>query len=197
MSPPTNLISRSKHGSNEIFGVVAPGTCMSKVSEYIASHKSLLTRERYYAHDPESRRLPIFLVPTRQFQDFLAEANSDLDTHLSIPTGNHGDRFKVRFKGVLQPQSLGCIRNAEEFEQQKHYLLPLIKEDFDAETLQLFNQKIENIYLSFKPSKKKPETKYWNQLARRKSWSRAIKRVQRYLGLRQRVTQEILNGMYL
>lgn len=155
----------------------------------------MLTGGRYYACDPTSRRKPIYLVPTVQFQEFLEDANTALKTKLAIPDGNRGEKLQVVFEGFPRPHFLGSVRSQEDFENLKRYALPSDSNP-DTESTRIFNQKLEEIYQSFKPAKKRPEVRYWNQVARRKNWSRTIKRVQRYLGLRQRVTLAEIKGTH-
>ncbi|KAI1854809.1 hypothetical protein JX266_000927 [Neoarthrinium moseri] len=152
--------------------------------------------EMYYIHDPYMRRDPLILVPTTQLEDFLTAANSELHTNLAIPGGENGERFNVTFGGSPRPRFMGHASSDETYRELKDRLGNSMDDTrgIDAKSLQFFKDTIDGIYNSFKPSKKNPANQHLKMVNRQKSHGQVIKRVQRYLGLRQRTAYAAFSG---
>ncbi|TAQ85877.1 hypothetical protein B7494_g5779 [Chlorociboria aeruginascens] len=152
----------------------------------------------FYLHrltaDPNQQ--PIVLVPTSQFEYFLSTINSKLDTYLSIPSGGASGGFKVSFKldGAPHPRYLGRSTNRVEAEELRVGIPPrdyrpagelAESEDLSEKALIAFKAKIELITKAQKGKKlANKEKQKTERVAKQQSWNHAIKRVQRYLGIR-------------
>jgi hypothetical protein len=164
--------------------------------------KAVLITSRFYLHDPYSRRDPLILVPTAEFEEFLNIANSHMRTNISIPGGTIAENFSLTFGefGNPRPRFAGRINNDVAYKSLKDTLLGAPQDNvgmLDFGALEFFKEQMDMIYNSFKPpnSKKNPEVQYMNRLLRQKDWGRTTKRVQRYLGLRQQAAYANMSGM--
>ena len=74
--------------------------------------------------DPNQQ--PLILVPTKQFEHFLATINRSLNTNLTIPTGGANDAFQVIFEndGTPQPRYLGRSTDREMADNLKDNVPP-------------------------------------------------------------------------
>ncbi|KAI0128856.1 hypothetical protein BJ170DRAFT_732548 [Xylariales sp. AK1849] len=157
----------------------------------------VLTGNRFYIHDPHFRRDPLILVPSEQFEQFLDLTNLKLLTKLCIPGGFPNETFYVTFAEYPYPRFMGQVSDGNAFQTMKGRLGSHVQEDWsklDAKSAQRFKDKMDGIYYSFKPAKakKNPELQRLKQMFKQKDWGRIMKRVQRYLGLRQRNAFKIL-----
>ncbi|KAK6863956.1 hypothetical protein PG995_000484, partial [Apiospora arundinis] len=145
---------------------------------------------RFYIHDPCSKRAPLLLVPTADFEEFLHGANQELRTLLAIPNGSNSENFNLGFDGCPRPQFAGKVET-----EDAYYALQtkLAQSNHDYSYLQpaalgFFKQEMDNIYESVKrpKMKKDPAAQRAKMIAKQKGFSQTTKRVQRYLGLRTR-----------
>jgi hypothetical protein len=149
-----------------------------------------MTCVRYFICDPDKRREPLIFVPTAQLAQLLRNINSELGLNLKIPENKPGELFEIRFENFPYPRFLGKVQNEQTYHEFKR-ALGSWREDLSelkVEGMRLFKEKINRIYDSIKPptSKKNDEGRRLKMITRQKGWSQTIKRVQRYLGLRQR-----------
>ncbi|KAI0391506.1 hypothetical protein F5Y17DRAFT_478627 [Xylariaceae sp. FL0594] len=149
-------------------------------------------------HDPLTARDPLLLVPTTQFKQYLGIVNSRLQKVLSIPGGGARGRFFLSF-GELdtpRPRYLGRVNSLETLDAIKKTASVLQPPDlgrFPSASSEFFREKMEKIYNMLKTRTKKDEEKLKEKrLARQKGYSRMLKRVQRYLGLRQAISHASL-----
>jgi hypothetical protein len=152
---------------------------------------------RFYMHDPYSRREPLILVPTVQFEQFLSTANANLHTHLCIPGGANEEKFIVARFNAPFPRFAGRVSDEAAYKSLKDTLIGAPWDDLlklDKKSLNDFKEQMDRVYDSFKSSKSKskknPEIQRMKQVLKQKDWGRITKRVQRYLGLRQRSAYE-------
>lgn len=151
----------------------------------------------YYIYVPHSMKDPtsLILVPTYQFENHLEHINAQLNTNLCIPEGRNAAKFTVSFGlgGSPVPRFLGRSSTAASLDALKksvpafnpadniNGLPPQIQEDFMS--------LLARIQASTKKDLKKKKEK--NRLTRYQDhiqWGRSIKRVQRYMGLREKAT---------
>lgn len=140
---------------------------------------------------------PIILVLTRHFNHFLAKINSFLQTKLIIPAGAKG-AFELRFAthdGTPRPRYMGHAKNKDEADKLKNNIPPShFKIEGEPEhigrpsaaSLQAFREKI-GLLVQSRTGKKnsKTEKKKRERISKFQDWNNSIKRVQRYLGIRQ------------
>ncbi|KAI0143541.1 hypothetical protein GGR57DRAFT_518358 [Xylariaceae sp. FL1272] len=170
-------------------------TNQKKVHDYFRD--TLLTGciwDIFVQHDPAPARNPLLLVPTYQFEQYLETFNKKFQKHLSIPQGNAKDGFFLTFgeSDTPRPRYLGRVESAEAFDDLKLLILTMSSADLSGLSpacLQTYKDKMNKIYASLKgdPDKlaRKVEKQAQKKAEKYKSWSRMVKRVQQYLGLRQ------------
>ncbi|KAL2128041.1 hypothetical protein VTI74DRAFT_9788 [Chaetomium olivicolor] len=138
----------------------------------------------------------VVFVPTYQFQHLLDIINAKLETSLTIPDGKNEDRFKMTFGlgNTPRPRFLGRTHGLTSFRELcKSIPEPHPDDNLDKAT-QLGREEFERQLLRTRGGRNKTKKSEKNRMKRMKShqeWGRSIKRVQRYLGLRGR----ILNGV--
>ncbi|KAI1074340.1 hypothetical protein F5B20DRAFT_586356 [Whalleya microplaca] len=148
----------------------------------------------FYLLDPGPKsRDPLLLVPSVQFEQYLDMASSELRIKLSIPRGKAREKFFVQFgdDNTPLPRFLGSVSNIDSFESLKLQISNLPKDNLTRLTssaLHNYRDKIDKVYDSFKSAKSKrdAEAARLKRVERQKGYSRMVKRVQRYLGLRGR-----------
>jgi hypothetical protein len=164
-------------------------------SEYIAK-----TNRSFYLADPgPTGRDALLLVPSFQFKQFLSLANSQLGTKLSIPGGVGQAQFLLTFTGVPLPRFLGQTNNGDTLNHFKSLISSLPRYDvanMPAATLKVFKDMMDKAYGSFKPNKSL-EIRDQKRVQRQKNLGRMTKRVQRYLGLRERAAYKSCSGMHI
>ncbi|CAD6442831.1 d7b7b35d-8a93-49ab-8a4f-0ef94b5017f3 [Sclerotinia trifoliorum] len=150
-----------------------------------------------YRLKEESNQSPIFLVPTKQVEYFLAVINRSLGINLTIPSGSKG-AFEAVFNndGTPYPRYLGRALNknmADELRENvppRYYKLdgePPITEPPVDTSFEAFRAKIAAMNLTAKNKKaQNKERQKVERFAKQRSWRGSTKRVQRYLGLRKR-----------
>ncbi|KAL2074789.1 hypothetical protein VTL71DRAFT_8568 [Oculimacula yallundae] len=146
---------------------------------------------------------PILLVPTRQVTSFLQRINSKLDTALAVPTGGANGSFQVTFTndGTPQPRYLGFSINSEMAESLRNNVPPhYFKLDGEPgavgtpsdRSLAAFRTKIALMTQAQKGKKMvNKEKQKKDRIEKQQAWSHSVKRVQRYLGLRESTTGRI------
>ncbi|KAL2022330.1 hypothetical protein VTK56DRAFT_5728 [Thermocarpiscus australiensis] len=146
----------------------------------------------YYIHRPaDTRGKPVVFVPTHQFQHLLDIVNAKLATQLTIPPGKNEERFNMSFGlgNTPRPRFLGRSDSPECFKTLcKGIPKPKADDDLKRAT-HLGREEFLRLLSTVDAAKKdtaKSRKKHWNRVRARKAWGRSIKRVQRYLGLRQR-----------
>ncbi|KHJ34834.1 putative qde-2-interacting protein [Erysiphe necator] len=138
---------------------------------------------------------PLILVTTRQFIHFLAKINKHFKTKLAIPDGANG-AFEVLFggEGTPRPRYLGQA-NSKLAMENLIYKVPSwrFKLDGEPEMAQVLTDEtyeifLNNVALAQQKQPKKAVAKekvIKSRIHNQKSWRQTVKRVQRYLGLRQ------------
>ncbi|KAG9232571.1 hypothetical protein BJ875DRAFT_74788 [Amylocarpus encephaloides] len=138
---------------------------------------------------------PLILVPTEQFVGFLRLINQGLLINLRIPSGSshfaicfdsHSTPFPRYLGRASDPTKAATLRLEV---PPAYYKLPGEPATVEPteEEVAAFKAKIElmNSALQANKKKHKGETRK-NQLKKRKEWGDSIKRVQRYMGLREK-----------
>ncbi|KAH6654351.1 hypothetical protein BKA67DRAFT_658655 [Truncatella angustata] len=149
--------------------------------------------DMFYIHDPYERRDPLILVPTAQFSQLLQEINTELGFSLRIPAkSRNGDIFEIYFGESPRPRFMGKVKDENVYRNAKETLGAILDDlsTLNAGRLHQFKEKMDKIYDSVKSSKSKkdPEKQRLKVINRQKGFGQAIKRVQRYIGLRQRLS---------
>lgn len=139
----------------------------------------------------------ILFVLTSQFEKFLSEINEKLGTTLATPSGEIGMAFKMKFPndGTKSPRYLGEINDKAMADQLKTAIPPqTYKPDRaqrpviipDDRSIEAFRGKIQILLTLEKKKKENVKAKKQKDKAeKQKSWGERVKRVQRYLGLRE------------
>lgn len=141
----------------------------------------------------------VLMVPTRQFQNFLDRLNKTLSIQLAIPPGANAEKFAVIF-GQMQtpiPRFLGHASNLAAFNRLTKSVPPLDPVDaifeipkMKPQAREMFVRKVNGLshkYDKTADRKNKTEKNRQNRLHDRRAWGQQIKRVQRYLGIREKI----------
>jgi hypothetical protein len=153
----------------------------------------------YYIYDPAgSKDRCILFVPTYQLEHMLNGLNAELGTELKIPTQQKTwDKFNITFGtgGSPVPRFLGRSTCYEELEALQKNNPPYNSEDdltrISTTAQQEFVDLLAQVRISSSrdaKNSKKSEKKRVKRIQDRRSWGKSVKRVQRYLGIRRRVT---------
>ncbi|KAL2277666.1 hypothetical protein FJTKL_15259 [Diaporthe vaccinii] len=152
----------------------------------------------FYLFEPDERvEDPILLVPTRQLCALLRRINRQLKISLTIPGGGNEKKFYTRF-GILDtpvPRYLGRTDDAASYKKLLRVVpqpeaeddltgLTQIQRDEFAEIVKKTRESWQGSGKGKGKSKKRAVQRYED----RKGWGRTTKRVQRYLGLREKAT---------
>ena len=145
----------------------------------------------------DCNQTPIILVPTRQFETFLKIVSQKLKIQLAIPSGGGVSAFEITFDNddTPRPRYLGKSTDRE-MADNLHSTVPphWFKHRTEAATtvapsdrsLAAFKAKMDLIAQAQKGKKTfTAEKKKGERIAKQRSWNHSVKRVQRYLGLRQ------------
>ncbi|KAI3336696.1 hypothetical protein HD806DRAFT_14873 [Xylariaceae sp. AK1471] len=138
-------------------------------------------------------RGPLLLIPTIQFEQYLNVTNHQLGGELSIPRGSARERFFLTFGewDTPRPRFLGRADSASALDVLKALVHTLPADNLShlsPACYQMYRDKMDKIYASLVKSKKDPEAARKKRMQRQKDWGRMLKRVQRYLGLRQTIS---------
>ncbi|TGJ87722.1 hypothetical protein E0Z10_g1038 [Xylaria hypoxylon] len=151
--------------------------------------------------DPTAKHGPLLLIPTIQFEQFLNIANHQLDGELAIPQGRAGELFSLTFGewDTPRPRFLGRANSASAVDSLRERAHTLPADDLSHLTpscYQMYQDKIDEIYSSLKIGKKsnKLEAAKNKRVQKKKDSGRMLKRVQRYLGLRQAISHVSSNS---
>lgn len=152
----------------------------------------------FYLFEPDERvEDPILLVPTRQLCALLRRINRQLKISLTIPGGGNEKKFYTRF-GILDtpvPRYLGRTDDVASYKKLLRVVpqpeaeddltgLTQIQRDEFAEIVKKTRESWQGSGKGKGKSKKRAVQRYED----RKGWGRTTKRVQRYLGLREKAT---------
>lgn len=150
----------------------------------------------FYLYEPDERvQDPILLVPTRQLCALLRRINGKLNIKLTIPGGGNEVKFYTRF-GILDTPVPRYLGRTGDFASYKNLLnvvpqpeaeddltgLTQIQRDEFAEIV----KKVKESWQGSGKGKCKSKRKSQKRFDERKDWGRTTKRVQRYLGLREK-----------
>ncbi|GAW22221.1 hypothetical protein ANO14919_117570 [Xylariales sp. No.14919] len=145
--------------------------------------------------DPTATHGPLLLVPTIQFELFLNIANHQLGGNLTIPKGSTGERFSLTFGewDTPLPRFLGRADSASAVDALKARSHMLPADDLShlaPSCYQRYRDKMDEINTSLRSAKRrrKLEVSKKKRIQRNKDSGRMLKRVQRYLGLRQAIS---------
>lgn len=130
----------------------------------------------------------MLLLPTIQFTGFLGSVNEMLATDLSIPKGAPGNKFHVTFEEfpLIVIMSLGRLAAKDAPGMAlKHAKSDAAPKLTDPSLIKLLSEKSRKIHNSLR-NRKDPEASKKKRTARQTDMGRLMKRVQRYLGLRER-----------
>lgn len=151
----------------------------------------------FYLFEPDEKNEdPILLVPTRQLSALLRRINRQLKINLTIPGGGNEKKFYTRFGTLGTPVPRYLCRTGDS--ASYNGLLadtPQPEAEDDLTGLTQFQQDefaeiVKNVKESCQGSgkgkgkRRRAEKRYDD----RKQWGRATKRVQRYLGLREKAS---------
>jgi hypothetical protein len=166
--------------------------------ESTAIHKNQVWDFFYLYNPQETSRKSVLFVPTYQFERLLDFVNAELsDTNLTIPTGVNTEKFCMRF-GLGQtprPRFLGRSTDVQSFEDLNKMIPSMDKADkldgVSSAALDDFLERLNMIHRASGKSKNKSARNQVKRVQDRKAWGKSLKRAQRYLGLRQRVTSPL------
>ncbi|GAP87747.1 putative qde-2-interacting protein [Rosellinia necatrix] len=141
---------------------------------------------------PTGTKDPLLLVPTIQFEQYLNIATHQLSGVFTIPRGTAGGKFTLSFGewDAPRPRFLGRTNSTCSIDVLKEHARTLPADNLGHLTpacYQMYHDKMEKIYRSLEPtrSKEKSAAAMSRRIQKRKDSGRMIKRLQRYLGLRQ------------
>lgn len=153
----------------------------------------------FYLFEPDERvENPILFVPTRQLDALLRRINKRHKTLLTIPGGGNEVKFHRRFGGLGTPRPRYLGRASDTASYKKLLaVMPLPEPEDDlAKLTQLQRDEFEELVKKCKESwqggsgkgKNRKKKKAVERLENRKDWGHQTKRVQRYLGLREKTS---------
>ncbi len=140
------------------------------------------------------------MVPTYQFQHLLDVVNAKLETQLTIPPGRNQERFMMSFGlgNSPRPRFLGRCNSLESFKSLcKGIPEPHSDDDLTKATklgLKEFRQLLRRSRADRKKGKRSDRNR-GKRIRAHQTWGRSVKRVQRYLGLRGKVTTAEPSGV--
>ncbi|KAI1116002.1 hypothetical protein F5Y14DRAFT_97950 [Nemania sp. NC0429] len=157
-------------------------------------------------HDATATRNPLLLVPTSQLERYLDNANHQLDMQFAIPHGSAGDKFSLTFGewDTPRPRFLGRANDASAINALKARAHELPTPDLThlaPERYRMYCDKLDKIYGLLGMARSRGNRgggggraraggKRWEKrVQRQKDYGRMLKRAQRYLGLREAISQ--------
>jgi len=129
------------------------------------------------------------MVPTYQFQHFLAIVNAKLETQFTVPPGKNKERYMMSFGtgNSPRPRFLGRSNDLASFQSFcKAIPEPHPEDDLSKATmagLEEFRQLLNKSRADRKRVKRSDRNRM-KRFQAHKAWGRSVKRAQRYLGLR-------------
>ena len=148
----------------------------------------------FYIHRPaEPYKEPHLFVPTYQFEHLLDVVNAKLDTWLTIPDGANEKKFRAVFGrgGTPRPRFLGRTTCLEEFQDLTEDFPPIHPDDSLKNTPEEDRGWFLDFLAFIDRAQEKKSKSDKNRAKRMRTYharGRSIKRVQRYLGLREGIT---------
>lgn len=148
----------------------------------------------------------VLLIPTEQFQHLLDRINQTLTIQLTIPPGVNGDKFRVIFgqQKTPIPRFLGHAPDAKGLAALVEAMPPLHRDDAVYELAHakhqaqdMYLKKVNGLLYKYDKSgrkKNKSDKAKKKRIYERKLWGKQIKRIQRYVGLREKAGEGILFG---
>lgn len=133
-------------------------------------------------------------MPTFQFKHLLDVINNKLSTFLSIPHGFVSKKFELQFGtgGTPRPRFLGRSASVQDFERLTKTFPPLHPDDNPKKLgpgPQAMFESIMDVASKRVGSKANKANKNMKKRqTNRKAWGQSVKRMQRYLGLREAIT---------
>lgn len=154
---------------------------------------------RFYIYPSETGFInqPIILIPSKQFEAFLLAINAKLKTKLTIPNGPAGDAFYVGFMRDGNPEAryLGKTSSKETFDFLKSNVPPYYHRTEgeatgagipDERSRASFKEKVTLLMANERGKKAtSKQKKVENRIHRQEVLGSSIKRVQRYIGIRE------------
>lgn len=135
-------------------------------------------------------------MPTYQFQHLLDVVNAKLETQFTIPPGKSERGFKMSFGigNTPRPRFLGRSDSPECF-KSLYAAIPAPKPGDDLshathlgrEEFMSLLSIVDQAKKRMKDNKTKSDKNRFKRIQRHRAWGRSVKRVQRYLGLRQKL----------
>ena len=131
-------------------------------------------------------------MPTYQFEHLLAVVNHKLDINLTIPPGKNAQKFNMTFGigSAPRPRFLGRSTTVDEFNVLTKGVPSPEPGDLAEDATMLGREEylatIANIFSVQKKDKKSDKNRA-QRIANHRAWGRALKRVQRYLGMREKI----------
>ncbi|CAK7202642.1 hypothetical protein SEUCBS139899_005368 [Sporothrix eucalyptigena] len=153
----------------------------------------------YVWHPTESKKSTfVLVVPTNQFQHLLDRLNETLKIQLVIPPGTFGEKFSVIFgqQKTPVPRFLGRAGGTVAFDALVKSIPPPNSADevfnrpgMEDKAAQMYARKVDKLLYEHgkeADKKKKSEKTRAKRLLHRQASGRQIKRVQRYMGIREK-----------
>lgn len=169
-------------------------------------HEGILANQDwdvYHLYDPTDLAAdPILFVPTCQLEAYLRKINKKLGIALKIPEGGNEVKFARQFNWLSTPRPRYVGRtNGVGAIQKMETAIPLPEPEDDlakanqAERDQFITllESIKQTWVGGKGDGKasKARQKAASRYENRKAWGQTTKRVQRYLGLREKITSVV------
>ncbi|CAK7218664.1 hypothetical protein SBRCBS47491_003584 [Sporothrix bragantina] len=162
-----------------------------------------------YVWHPEKEKAGtyVLVVPTSQFQHLLDRINQTLHIQLVIPPGTFGEKFTVIFgqQKTPIPRFLGYAGNVPAFETLVKSIPPpdpadavFGKPKMELKAAQMYAKKVDKLLSEHGKDgdkKKKSEKNRTKRLLNRKAAGRQIKRIQRYMGIREKTVKGTPRGV--
>lgn len=134
-----------------------------------------------------------------QFAHLLRDINVQLGFDLRIPETKNGDLFEICSKDLPNLRFMGKFCNERRYLDLKDILKAALNDScqLGSASLHIYQGTMDKIYDLIRPSKSKNTAeKRFKKVTKQKGWGRSIKRVQRYLGLRERFMLAQHSGMH-
>ncbi|KAK3990635.1 good for full DBP5 activity protein 2 [Cladorrhinum sp. PSN332] len=152
----------------------------------------------YYLHQPKQMgdHPPVLFVPTYQFQHLLDVVNAKLEINFTIPSNKNEGKFKLRFGvgGGPRPRFLSRSSSATHF-NELHDKIPDPKDEDDLSNATNYGREtlLEIFQMISKAASKtkKSERSHYKRTKAHREWGKALKRAQRYLGLREKASERV------
>ncbi|KAK4165304.1 good for full DBP5 activity protein 2 [Cladorrhinum sp. PSN259] len=155
----------------------------------------------YYLHQPKQLgdHLPVLFVPTGQFEHLLDVVNAKLQINLTIPPGSNARKFNLLFGtgNGPRPRFLGRSSSAEQFNSLRENIPePKDEDDLNNATQDGRETLLDILQMISKASSKAKQSdkNRYKRTQSHRDWGKAMKRAQRYLGLRENTSERAPGG---